>query len=224
MTGYSRQRTVSWDEFRQEVRAYKPSDLLPLIGAESAALFDGRPLSVRRARLLPWVLASIARESLAWGNEHRFRPITHETLARLCRLHENLHEPFLRDPVHANPWDMFLRTAYEQLDWQGPVYNSLARFGAVFDRPYGVNYTVMSRQAMQDLLGADPGAYFGAALLFLVGAQRNAGWFDLAWLEQDNFGPIVDLIPVSTVRDIFSRSFGATYETTKALANTKPQP
>lgn len=216
-------RPVRWDEFRQRIRAHRPSELLPAIAAAGAEQFDGGPLKINPAGLQPWGLAEIARESLAGGNEHRAAPVKPDTLRRLHGLYSRLDDPYAHEGG-GGPWDYMVRTVYEQASWQGAVYSELARFGALLDRDFGGGYEVLSREALSELFGADPGVYFRASMLFVVGAQRNAGWFGLGWLEQPQFAEVAERIPADVLRDIFGRSFGAPYALVAQRARTGRNP
>jgi len=201
---------VRWVNFKQQIRAYRPSALLRLIAAESAQHFDGLPLKLNPAGLQPWALAAIARESLAYGSEYRHGRIGADTLARLHALYEDLEDPFLREDGDG-PWDWFIRTAHEQLPLQDGMYSPLARFAALLDRDYDDDYEVMSRAMIADLLGADPRVYSGASILFTVATMRNSGRFDLAWLEQPQFAEVVAQIPAEELRRTFLGCFGAPF-------------
>lgn len=208
-------RAPRWSEFRQQVRAHKPSELLPAIAAASARRYDGGPLKVDPRDYQPWVLAGIARESLAYGNEHRTAPVTHKALAALHDTYMNLADPVLIQDGFDHR-DLFLRVIYEQVDWQGAGYPEMARIGALFDRDFDAEYEVLTRQAVADLLGADARTYFGAALIFTTSAQHNQGRMDLSWLAQPQFAPVVAVIPETVLRDIFLRAFAATREVVAA--------
>lgn len=213
---------VRWEEFRQRVRAHRPSELLPAIAAESARQFDGGPLRIDPRRLQPWALAAIARESLAWGNEHRTAPVGPNTLRKLHALYADLDDPFLRGAD--GPWDIFVRISYEQGGWQGPIYSGLARFVAMLDRNFGEQYEILTRGTLGEVLGADPTIYYGASMLFTVSAGRNSGWFDLRWLEQPQFAKVVQRVPAAALRQVFARSFGAPYAVVAARARADRNP
>lgn len=169
------------------------------------------------SHIQPWALAAIARESLAYGNEHRDAPVTEQALWRLHDLFMNLEDPFIRSGGDG-PWDLLVRGAYEQLDWQGGIHFPLARFAAIFDRDFGPGYEVLSRTALTDLLGADPGVYASANMVFTVGAMRNGGLFDLAWLDQPQCADVVERVPAAVLREVFARSYGASYALVAARA------
>jgi hypothetical protein len=63
---------VSDYEYRQRVRRYKPSSLVPLIAAAAARYWQQQDwLNSPYRKYTPWALADAARVSLAFGNEHR---------------------------------------------------------------------------------------------------------------------------------------------------------
>ncbi len=208
----------------QQVRAHRPSELLPALAREGAGLFDGGPLRVDPAGLHPWVLAGLARESLAYGNEHRAAPVTAATVASLHNTYTALTDPFLRPDDGVGPWDLLLRTAYEQLGWQGSVFGSLARFGAMFDRDFGAGYAVLGRGPLRELLGADPGEYFGVAMLLTVSAQVNVGWFDPGWLDQPQFADVLRELSRETVLDVFHGAYAEAFATVAARARADRNP
>lgn len=203
-------RAVSWGEFKRKVRAYPPSQLLRAIAAVGAQQWDGGPARVTGNQMQPWALAAIARESLADGTEHRDALVTEKAFRRLYDLFMNLEDPFLRRDGDG-PWDLMVRLAHAQMDWQSGVYSSMARFKAIFNRDFNQKYKVLSRRSLIDLLGADPGAYAKASMIFTASAVRNDGWFDLAWLNQPCFANVVERIPALVLGQVFTSSFGTSY-------------
>ncbi len=199
---------MTWDEYRRLVRAHRPSELLAAVAAASAARWTPEPLQVDPAGPHPWVLASIARESLAWGNEHRAAPVGPGTLARLHDAYMNLDDPFLQDD---SALDALVRIVYEQGEWQGEKGAGLKRMGALFDRDFGPEYEVLSRENLRELLGADPSDYFGVCLLAAMSAKTNAGWFEPAWLDQPHFARVVDVVPADLIRHVFTGALAGPY-------------
>lgn len=220
--GYT-SRAARWSELKQQVRAHKPSELLPAIAAASARIYDYGPLEVNPRGFQPWVLAGIARESLAYGNEHRTAPVTHKALAALHNTYMKLADPVLIQDGFDHR-DLILRLIYEQADWQGGNYPEMARIGALFDRDFDAEYEVLTRQAVTDLLGADARTYFGAALIFTTSAQQNDGRLDLAWFGQPQFDPVVAVIPQAVLREIFLHAFGAPREVVAARCRARRSP
>jgi hypothetical protein len=81
----------------QRVRAHPPSEMLAMLGRWGATISEGAPLRPGSQGPWPWVIAGLARESLAYGDERRtskWRP------GYLPRLHDdfmNLDDPFFAD-------------------------------------------------------------------------------------------------------------------------------
>ena len=68
---------VSDYEYRQRVRRYKPSSLVPLIAAAAARYWQQQDwLNSPYRKYTPWALADAARVSLALGNETGRMPPT----------------------------------------------------------------------------------------------------------------------------------------------------
>ena len=222
-SGYT-SRATRWAEFKQRVRAHAPSELLPAVAEAGARLFDGGPLKVDPRGMHPWALAEIARESLAYGNEHRRAPVTPQALRDLHNLYNDLADPFLVEADGA--FDMMLRIVYSQADWQSASFPEMARLGAMFNRPFDATYEVLMPTTVAQMLGTDPNTYFGAALIYTVSAQMNGGRLDLAWFSQPNFAPIVAEIPKDVLLDVLHRVFGADYGAVaeRCRNNRNPEP
>lgn len=222
--GYT-SRATRWAEFKQRVRAHAPSELLPAVAEASARLFDGGPLKVDRRGMHPWALAEIARESLAYGNEHRRAPVTPQALRDLHNRYNDLADPFLAEAD--GPFDVMLRIVYSQADWQSASFPEMARLGAMFNRPFDTTYEVLTPATVIEMLGTDPNTYFGAALIFTVSAQMNAGRLNLGWFSQPNFAPVIAEIPEDVLLDVFHRVFGADYaaaaERCRSTRNPEPE-
>ena len=217
-------RAVRWEEFKQRCRAHRPSELLRVLAAIAADAFDGRAVRPTASGWNPWAIAAVARESLAYGNEHRSAPVTDAALARLLAAHNDLDDPFVRDPA-TSPWDMVLRTVYQQLGWQASVFGDLARFAAVLDRDFPPGaYEVLSRQAVNQLLGAPLRDFHATTVLLTVAAQRNQGLCDLRWFGMPHFEPVTDVVPAETIRRVFRDSFAAPLAEVAARARAGRHP
>jgi hypothetical protein len=120
-------RSISFREFRQIVRRYRPSRLLPELAALAAStqLVDrGDPIF---STAPPWAIALAARESILWGNEYRRDEVTDSDLVDIFNGHNNIYEG---DPA---PEDenfvlrLMTRLAYEQFPMQESVFEEVAR-------------------------------------------------------------------------------------------------
>ena len=78
----------------------------------------------------PWALADAARVSLALGNEYRRMP-PEQDLLQVLNAYSRFDDPFLRDKdAHA----FLLRMAGQQMTWQVPEYETVARTAAMFEQ------------------------------------------------------------------------------------------
>src|SRR5712692_1362851 len=122
--------SVSDYQYRQRVRRYKPSSLVPLIAAAAARYREQQDwLNSPYRKYTPWALADAARVSLAWGTEFNRLDATEQDLLQVLNAYSRFDNPFLRD----NDWRAFmLRMAGEQMPWQAGDYEALARTAAIF--------------------------------------------------------------------------------------------
>lgn len=215
-------RSISFREFRQIVRRYRPSRLLPELAALAAAtqLVDrGDPMF---STAPPWAIALAARESILWGNAYRRDEVTDSDLLDIFNGHNNIYEG---DPA---PEDenfvlrLMTRLAYEQFPMQESVFEEVARPHALLVE--GV-HSVSGLQVLADpdawnsLLGAPLGQMVGATMFLQVAANQNGGWYDPDWLTEGRFEPVFQAWPrevielraeqLSTTFDGFRASYEA---------------
>jgi len=127
-------RQVTDAELVALVRRYRPSSLVPLL-AEVAAQHMTREswLESRQPGLYaPWVLAEVARVSLAHGNEHR-QVATMADVTRCCAAYGAMGDPQLASNDPQGLSSFLLRIA-EQLEYQGDLYLEMSRTAALFDQ------------------------------------------------------------------------------------------
>lgn len=201
-------RMISDHEYRQRVRRYRPSSLLPLI-AEAAALYDSpeRPRAWRNPRLrayTPWALADVARVSLVSSNEHR-ADATRDDLADLLAHYAALDDPFATsgDPEH-DVLGFLLRTTGEQLTWQESDKATLGRTVALFSQtPPARPLKCITAGWDQDALGCSLSEYVGTAQTLWLAAVSNAGRFDPAQIDAE----LAAHLDVPTVTGILDAHF-----------------
>lgn len=164
----------------------------------SSALEEPPYTDRQKLELPPWGLALAARESLLYGNEHRAKVISPESIRHLMR--RFFHAEAL---PHTKPGNAgFLLSAitpmlYEQFPWQESMFEEIARSHALIVE--GLNHVdteVISESSLADLLGGIPlDDAIGATFVLQVGAYQNSGVFDPQWLDQDNFREVLKLYP-----------------------------
>jgi hypothetical protein len=152
---------------------------VPLIAATAARYWEQQSwLDSPYRKYMPWTLADAARVSLAYGTEFDRLDAADKDLLQILNAYSRFDDPFLRDgDVHA----FMLRMSGEQMTWQVPEYETLARTAAIFAHTQPL-------QPMECLLpGWDTGLfgctlreYVGTAQLLWASAVTCAGRFDPA--------------------------------------------
>ena len=202
-------RRVSETEFVARVRRHSPSTLVPLIAKVAAAqpevsdwMHKGVP---------PWVLAEIARTSLIRGNEFRGSPATVRDLNDCVNAFNNLDDRDLRRGTPGAAGDFFLRVGAQQLVWQQQTFHDLARTAAVYQHAPDPKRppTVITGDWPEQLFGCTLVEYVNLAFLLYVGALRNEGGFDPAWIDAPQFAEIRNSISAELMRSVFGSQFVA---------------
>jgi hypothetical protein len=191
---------VSDYEYRQRVRRYKPSSLVPIIAAAAARYWRQQDwLNSPYRKYTPWALADAARVSLAYGTEFNRRDATDQDLLQILNAYSRFDNPFLQDhDVRA----LMLRMAGEQLTWQAPDYETLARTTAIFAHTPALRPMECLLPGWDtDLFGCRLGEYVGTAQLVWASAISCAGRFDPALFET----PDGELIARHVGRDTVTR-------------------
>lgn len=213
-----RRNSVTFAEFRQVVRRYRPSELLPVL-ARLAVHNPYDRVDLERARTIaPWGTALIARESILWGNEHRHTAPDEEALRRLFNAYNDLYEGEGRDQ-DASLLSLITPIVYEQFPYQESIYEEVSRTQALLVEGLSqVDAKVATAQAWADILGRPLDEVVAATFVLQVGANVNNGWFDPKWLDQPNFAEVLnqwprDLILTRLEQLTFNREeFKAAYE------------
>lgn len=85
-------RSVTFAEFRQVVRRFRPSALLPELARLSVLLDNVSHDHPLFRTSPPWAMALAARESILYSNEHRSDVLRDEDLRVLFNTHNDIHE------------------------------------------------------------------------------------------------------------------------------------
>lgn len=224
MAPYRYARKVHYQEFVQRVRQHAPSSLLPLVAKVSAHYSEPGGWHLDRYRVCtPWNLAEVTRVSLAFGNEHR-KPATEQDILYCCAACAALVDPDLSQLTTDGFAKFMLRLSGQQMGYQLPVRNELARSIALFEHTTTSRSLEVLRDGWaHDLLNCSVSEYVGVAFLFYVAALRNAGVFSLDWLDQENFAPLVEEVPADTIRGVAEQHFITTPAQFRT-AQPKPKP
>lgn len=202
---------VSDYQYRQRVRRYKPSSLVPLIAATAARYREQQEwLNSPYRKYLPWALADAARVSLAYGTEFNRAQATERDLLQILNAYSRFDNPFLRNQdLRA----FMLRMAGEQMTWQVPEYESLARTAAIFTQtPPLQPMECLVPGWDTELFGCTLREYVGTAQLLWVSAVNCAGWFDPAVFDTPDGELIASYVSRETVLHVLDAHFAASIE------------
>lgn len=190
----------------QACRRFRPSQLVPAIAQVSASLGEPPYPNRLKVALPPWGLAVAARESILYGNEHRQSVSEISIAALMRRFFESDALPALKPGDRGFLLSVMTAVTYEQFPWQESIYQELARSHAMLIGSLDhVDLEVLSRSALQELLGAPLGEAIGATFVLQVGAYQNNGVYNSRWLDQDNFKDVLQLYPRSAIEAAASR-------------------
>lgn len=201
------QRRVSDSEFVARVRRHSPSTLVPLV-AQAGASHPEQDDWMGRA-IPPWALADIARVSLLRGTEFNRQPATVADLNDCATAYMNLDDRDLRRHKEGSVGDFLLRLGAEQLSWQQQSFHNLARAAAVFQRAPDPARPpkVITGDWPEQVFGCSLVDYLNLAFLLHVGALRNEGMFDPAWIDAPQFAEIRRNMPAAVMRAVFESQF-----------------
>jgi len=222
--GETTRRAIPFSEFRQIVRRHRPSELLPVIASLATAV-EGPPYDMDVIRFMqPWGLATIARESVLHGNEHRKPGISQDDVTTLMNAHNNIYEEASRPEDHS-ALSIITRVAYEQFPYQESVFEEISRTHALLiDGLPHIEAEVLTEETWTHVLGAPLPKVVGSTFLLHVAAERNAGWFDPAWLDGDAFEEVLKAWPREVVLDRVGRLSSTFDEFRAAYENVQKPP
>jgi hypothetical protein len=162
-------------------------------------------------------LAGIARATICYGNEYRSRSFRDIDLRNLCSAFINISDPFLED---RDVGRFLVRTAHEQFQLQGGLYNDVARTQALLvEAAASSGSLVITPEFWRDLLGCSTQDLFACALVLHTGASKHQGEFNPSWLGQSNFVPVFHHVSRPTIEAAFSQHFCANVSRHRSFMN-----
>lgn len=118
-----------------------------------------------------------------------------------------------------------VRMAYEQFPHQLSQFEELVRPYALFVKLLPSATTeVVNDSFWARILGCPLHVFEGTTFLLGIGAQKNGGRFDPAWLDQPNFAPIVRVISKDIILSVFRKHFASTVAEFRREANRARSP
>lgn len=189
-------RAIPFSEFRQVVRRYPPSQLLPALADLSIArgAQDGGIESMLGSP--PWAIATIARESILYGNDYRRARVDDDALVALFNAHNSIDEDLSQDS--AAPF--LIRMSYEQFPYQESDYEEVCRSHAMLvEGAREIPTEVLSEGAWIEVLGAPLDQVVGATFFLHAAATLHAGWIDPSWLARDDLQTFYEAWPKEVI-------------------------
>lgn len=198
-----------YSEFRQMVRRYRPSDLIPALAGYSAEAFrEGEwPDPTRNP---PWAIAAIARESILYGNDHRHTPVDKGTVRKLVRAFNNTYDKVNGTAAILTP------LAYEQFPYQESPIEELSRAHALFEDP-----TLGTAPDWSEVFGMPLYEAVRAAFALRVWVTRMGGRFDPALMDlahmQEVFETVAPREQIEKIVDALTTTVGVAKEMNNAV-------
>ncbi|TWF92357.1 hypothetical protein FHX80_12677 [Streptomyces brevispora] len=195
-------------DYVARVRRHRPSALLPLIAQASAAYsLESSWLQSPYGKYTPWALADAARVSLAYGNEYR-KDADDTDLLRILDMYSHLEDHLFRSEDEDALGRWMLRASGEQMIYQEPVFQELARTAAMLTQTAGSREARCLRPGWgEELLGASLSHYVGIAQLLWGSAISCAGRFDPDSLKTPGAERICTEVPAKTIMSVTEKHF-----------------
>lgn len=178
-------REVSYTDFVQAVRRYRPSDLLPFLATYSAT-HDRESDASTASKWFPWGISAIAKESILRGNEFRGAGIDEYGLRKLLDLF-NSSSDVVPDQ---SPASLLTPILYEQFPYQESIYEELARTHALLVH----NEPEQAAIPWDEMLGIGLDEAMRASMVLHAWVVNNAGRFDPSIFDMPHFQEIYEKV------------------------------
>lgn len=205
-----------YSQFKQTVRRYAPSVLLPAVAARTSqiagqALLTG---SLTTSGLKTTVAYSaVARLSLLFGNEYRYNLPDADGLEKLVDLFWEASDPV--DAGDYDVWALVEAFMYEQFRYQYPVSDELTRsYLMLCETEVEEALSQPDPLAWTELLGASIQEAFSASFMFYVSALHGGGLVDPTFLEADGYKKFESSVPRTSAQNVL-RTLTATVDEAK---------
>lgn len=172
-------RSLKYLEFRQVVRRYRPSDLIPALAQHSAAaamVQANRRDQEGVRRDTPWAVSGIARESVLYGNDHRNGDVGPATVRELIRSFNETFDELTDLSLAA----MITPIVYEQFTYGESEFEELARIQALFE-----DATLGPELDWSEIFGIPLCDAVRAVFVLNAWVQFNGGRYDSALLDEE---------------------------------------
>lgn len=144
----------------------------------------------------PWAIATIARESILFGNDYRRSFVDDDALVAIFNAHNSIYEDLVEDS--AAPF--LIRMSYEQFPYQESYYEEVCRSHAMLvEGAREISTEVLSEEAWITVLGAPLEQVVGATFFLHIAATLHAGRIEASWLARDDLQTLYDAWPKSVI-------------------------
>jgi hypothetical protein len=215
-------RVYTYGEFTDFARRFNQERLLTAVAERAVSLPDDASEKPYRATP-PWALAGLVKASICCGNPYRSTPVRPADIAMGCSMYSNLVARELHEPGLNSGFHILMRIAYEQFPYQESVFEELSRPEAFFSDYSGRKpLEVISGERLEELLGAPVRTAVAVALILMASAQKNAGFFDPAWMSQPGFARVLDFISRNQILGVIDSVFAGSIEEFRQQAGEAP--
>jgi len=193
-------KIVSYLEFQQRVRQYRPSDLLPAIGATSIEFFESETWQKDRVRL-PWALAEIAKTSIVSGNEYRSGKVEARDVFQLCSEYNALDDPLRQRAagLSGTPAAFMVRMQYLQFPYQNSPFEEVARITALFEDVDSLDTKIVSSAFLSDAIGC-------TSMTTSMLVSQYAQWLKIGVVISIQLGQLFGMVPIQSIIDFLWKS------------------
>lgn len=180
---------VLYHEFIRAVQRYRPTDLIPLLAAHSAAR-ERAAAEGDTDDWFPWAISAIAKESVLRGDEFRRLTIDAGGLEWLVKAYNS--SDYLGPGRAASA--MLTPIFYEQFPYQESVYEEMARTHALLVH----TEPGQAKIPWQELLGVTLDEAMRASHVLHAWVLQNGGRYDPRILDRPDFQEIYDKVAPRT--------------------------
>lgn len=206
-SSFGRSRVISYKDFVQRIRRYRPSDLLPALAETAIRFFETENWDAIHS---PWALAEAAKVCVVAGNEFRSEDITPRGILEICHAYNKLDDPFRsREPGVAGTAEAyFTRVETLQFPYQMSTFEEVSRIGALFESVGALDTEMLNSSVLSDILGCSLDDYVTAGFVISTMARARLGYFDVDWPEiWERPNNLTDLMSRETLDSIFRRHY-----------------
>lgn len=158
-----------------------------------------------------------------YGNPFRSVSVREQDVIMGCHMYNNLVASELEQPGLNSGFNILARIAYEQFPYQESIFEELARPELFFSDYSGrKNLEVVTQNNLAELLGAPVRTAVAVVLILYAGAQKNQGFFDPGWLNQENFAKVLEIVSRDQILSVMESVFANDTEQFKLQAAEAP--